>query len=95
MAKRRRGGGAMSEEGGRGMIDGVLEMKEGKKTELGKNREEKKMEEEGVYRMMTSSFQALRLARAPVAGLELMTGGFLQISEWLCYPLCDQRLIFE
>ncbi|GFO21644.1 hypothetical protein PoB_004814900 [Plakobranchus ocellatus] len=40
---------------------------------------------------MISAFQALRYARAPVAGFEPATQGSLQISERGRYPLCHQR----
>ncbi|GFO34361.1 hypothetical protein PoB_006086600 [Plakobranchus ocellatus] len=38
-------------------------------------------------------FQALREAAAPVAGLEPSVEGFLQISRWVCYPLCLHNVV--
>ncbi|GFO20427.1 hypothetical protein PoB_004693200 [Plakobranchus ocellatus] len=36
-------------------------------------------------------FGSLRQARTPVAGLEPASEGFLQLSRWTNYPLCDHR----
>ncbi|GFO21882.1 hypothetical protein PoB_004838700, partial [Plakobranchus ocellatus] len=44
-----------------------------------------------VHNKVISGFQALRQARAPVAGLEPATEGSLQISGRTRKPLCYRR----
>ncbi|GFO16381.1 hypothetical protein PoB_004288600 [Plakobranchus ocellatus] len=45
-----------------------------------------------VHNKVISGFQALRQARAPVAGLEPATEGSLQISGRTRKPLCYRRI---
>ncbi|GFN83645.1 hypothetical protein PoB_001015100 [Plakobranchus ocellatus] len=44
-----------------------------------------------VHNKVISGFQALRQAKAPVAGFEPATEGLLQISGQIRYPLCHQH----